>query len=215
MYEPAEISTELAAMFADANIATIGQTYQILDIAWDKRNRVVDWKDDDNCEQVVHFTGIDKNDMSTLYFIFRTIDNVYVGFENGDEPRRITFLEIFPYDGSRRTYSKINNLVEELKAKCPNYHNHQQVYLNENGTIRFRPNKIVDWLLENASKHGYDLNRIACENFDREDQIQFAQLIGYSVYGWGTLSYCDDVVYEQVTSTKEYKKLVKSLDKSE
>lgn len=211
MYEPVEVSVELATMFADATVTKVGESYQILDIDWNKRNRVVDWKDDDECEYVVHFVGVDKKDSSITYFLFRSIDNVYVGMESGDEPRRIVFFEIFPYDGSRAIYSKINNLVAELKVKCSNYHNNQQVCLSEGGVIRFRKNEIVDWLLENASKHGYDLNKIACGNFSREDQIQFAQLIGYSVYGWGTLSYCDDVVYEQVTSTPEYKKIYKEL----
>jgi hypothetical protein len=35
----------------------------------------------------------------------------------------------------------------------------------------------------------FDMNQIARMNFDDEDRAQFAQLIGYSVSGYGDLSY--------------------------
>jgi hypothetical protein len=52
--------------------------------------------------------------------------------------------------------------------------------------IRFKQNAIVCYLLENG---GIDLNMIATIPFNREDREQFAQLIGYSVSGFGDLSY--------------------------
>lgn len=60
------------------------------------------------------------------------------------------------------------------------------------GTVRFKPNKIVQHLLD---KGGIDLNQIALLQFPKEDEIQFAQLIGYSLSGFGDLSYVDDETY--------------------
>lgn len=56
----------------------------------------------------------------------------------------------------------------------------------ENGTVRFKRNKIVEFLLDNG---GFDMNALAALNFTREDRAQFAQLIGYSVGGYCDLSY--------------------------
>jgi len=73
-----------------------------------------------------------------------------------------------------------------------NKHPRQPVYIDERGTARFRPNKIVEWAQETGK---IDLNDIAIRaakgQFDREDQIQLAQLIGYSVSGAADLSYMD------------------------
>lgn len=52
--------------------------------------------------------------------------------------------------------------------------------------VRFRKNKIVDFLLRTSKS---DLNDLAMMDFSEEDHAQFAQLIGYSVSGWGDLSY--------------------------
>lgn len=54
------------------------------------------------------------------------------------------------------------------------------------GVIRFKTNAIVEYLLHNG---GINLNHLALLPFDREDREQFAQLIGYSVSGYGELSY--------------------------
>ena len=47
---------------------------------------------------------------------------------------------------------------------------------DERGTLRFKPNAIVRWLLDEGP---FDLNQIAMKQFSVEDQEQFAQLIGY------------------------------------
>ena len=52
--------------------------------------------------------------------------------------------------------------------------------------IRFKKNEIVEFLLDKGS---YTLNDLAIRRFSDEDRAQFAQLIGYSVSGWGDLSY--------------------------
>lgn len=60
------------------------------------------------------------------------------------------------------------------------------------GTLRFKPNPIVRYLLE---KGPFDLNDIASICFSDNDQQQFAQLIGYSLNGYSELSYVSDENY--------------------
>ena len=71
-----------------------------------------------------------------------------------------------------------------------------------NGFFRFKENKIVKYLLENG---GIDLNQIACLGFDREDRVQFAQLIGYSLSGWSELSYVSNDDYAAAHLMKDGK----------
>lgn len=53
--------------------------------------------------------------------------------------------------------------------------------------IRFKENAICRWLIDSGKA---SLNEIAClPNISREDHEQFAQLIGYSISGFGELSY--------------------------
>lgn len=68
----------------------------------------------------------------------------------------------------------------------------QPTYKDENGTLRFKKNAIVSFLLDNG---GFDLNKLAVMDFSREDREQFAQLIGYSLSGFGELSYVSDETY--------------------
>ncbi len=60
----------------------------------------------------------------------------------------------------------------------------------QDGCVRFRTNTLVQYLLD----HGpVDMNRLARLNAPRSDRAQFAQLIGYSVSGYGSLSYALNV----------------------
>lgn len=73
-------------------------------------------------------------------------------------------------------------------------HPMQPIGWDGRGVIRFKRNAIVEALLiECQNRGGTDLNRIAAlvqgGSFQVEDQIQFMQLIGYSVSGFGDLSY--------------------------
>jgi hypothetical protein len=66
----------------------------------------------------------------------------------------------------------------------------QPIVLDEHGTPRFLANPIVRYLLDAGP---YDLNHLAkLPNIPREFWEQFAQLIGYSVSGFGDLSYAKD-----------------------
>ena len=64
------------------------------------------------------------------------------------------------------------------------------------GVARFKRNAIVRDLLTVASAHGLDLNEIALRaargEYNNDDHTQLAQLIGYSVSGYGELSYVSD-----------------------
>lgn len=76
----------------------------------------------------------------------------------------------------------------------------QPLVIDAHGTLRFKENPIVRTLLDYATEHGYGLNEIALEEFDAEDQMQLAQLIGYSLSGYGTLSYVTDESYERAAA---------------
>ena len=68
----------------------------------------------------------------------------------------------------------------------------QTLEKDKHGILRFKKNKIVEFLLESGL---YDLNKLAMMNFADEDYEQFAQLIGYSLNGFGELSYVSDETY--------------------
>lgn len=65
----------------------------------------------------------------------------------------------------------------------------------KDGELRFRENRIVRFLLDNSI---FDLNTLATMGFPNEDWEQFAQLTGYSVSGFGELSYVSDETFELV-----------------
>ena len=65
----------------------------------------------------------------------------------------------------------------------------QPLAYDEKSVLRFKANAIVQYLLDNG---GIDLNKIAFLPFSKEDRQQFAQLIGYSLGGYSSLSYADN-----------------------
>jgi hypothetical protein len=73
-------------------------------------------------------------------------------------------------------------------------HPMQPLVVDASGTVRFRSNAIVRWLSESGR---LDLNEIAPRPFGDDDRRQVAQLLGYSVGGFGELSYVDDASYEE------------------
>lgn len=76
---------------------------------------------------------------------------------------------------------------------------------NKDGITRFKQNAIVRHLLDHSQKHGCGLNELACMNFSKEDHMQLAQLIGYSLSGYGELSCVDDDNYDAVWKMAEGK----------
>lgn len=64
---------------------------------------------------------------------------------------------------------------------------------DEHGTLRFKGNAIVQHLLD--THQSCDMSELAKMDFTDDDRQQFAQLIGYSLDGYGMLSYVDDNAY--------------------
>lgn len=82
-------------------------------------------------------------------------------------------------------------------------HPTQPLYMDRS-VLRFKPNKIVQFLLDNGKS---SLNDLAAMPFPKEDWQQFAQLIGYSLNGYGELGYVTDAAYER--AEREGKKRAK------
>jgi hypothetical protein len=76
-----------------------------------------------------------------------------------------------------------------MKTKHPT-----QPLVRKDGVVRFKENAIVRYLLD-AGK--ISMNDLAVMPFDRDDRNQFAQLIGYSLCGYGDLSYVSDKAYKR------------------
>ncbi len=68
----------------------------------------------------------------------------------------------------------------------------QPVAPDSHGRPRFKQNAIVRYLLDAGP---FDMNDLAMKRFSDEDLEQFAQLIGYSLDGFGSLSYVSDETY--------------------
>lgn len=68
----------------------------------------------------------------------------------------------------------------------------QPLAKDKQGVLRFKGNAIVQHLLDHG---GIDMNKLAVLDFSKDDRIQFAQLIGYSLSGFGELSYVDNESY--------------------
>lgn len=69
----------------------------------------------------------------------------------------------------------------------------QPIVLDQHSRPRFMANAIVQHLLDHG---GISLSDLARLDFSDEDRMQFAQLIGYSVSGYGELHYVSDKSYE-------------------
>ena len=65
----------------------------------------------------------------------------------------------------------------------------QPLEIDRDGVVRFKRNAIVRFLLDAGP---FDMNQIACLPVSDEDRCQFAQLIGYSLSGYGELPYVSD-----------------------
>jgi len=101
--------------------------------------------------------------------------------------------------GHRELSEKLIGLAEALnnrsaaEIEMKDTHPMQPVVMVRN-IARFKKNEIVCHLLDHGE---YDMNKLACMDFSQEDREQFAQLIGYSVGGFSTLSYASDAVCDK------------------
>lgn len=78
-------------------------------------------------------------------------------------------------------------------------HSHQPMIMVD-GVQRFQANAIVRYLLDQGP---FDMNHLAMQGFDAEDEAHFAQLIGYSVSGWGDLSYVSDDMWSEAQAAQD------------
>ena len=65
-------------------------------------------------------------------------------------------------------------------------HPMQPLVIDPDGVVRFKVNKIVRYLVDSLPG---SMNALSMMPWRREDREQLAQLIGYSVSGFGDLSY--------------------------
>lgn len=73
----------------------------------------------------------------------------------------------------------------------------QPIEFDRYGVIRFRENAIVSYLYEVALSVGVGMNELCRMEFTDEERMQFAQLIGYSVSGYGDLGYASQESVEK------------------
>lgn len=74
----------------------------------------------------------------------------------------------------------------------------QPIITDPGGVIRFKFNAIIIFLLtEGAAGRRFNLNTIPFDVFPQEDIEQFYQLMGYSVSGYGDLSFISDESVEK------------------
>lgn len=96
-------------------------------------------------------------------------------------------------DHLNRVAQARSNLAEKPESQSAQVkHPIQPLYLDDRGTVRFKQNNIVRYLLDHG---GFDLNKLAMMDFSQEDREQFAQLIGYSHSGYGGLGYVSNKVW--------------------
>jgi|SRR6185503_2330821 len=82
-------------------------------------------------------------------------------------------------------------------------HPNQPLVIDKQGVTRFKRNAIVSWLLDISTARGVGMNEIAIQDFPREDRVQFAQLIGYSLCGFGELSYVKDSDWKRIQNEQD------------
>lgn len=71
---------------------------------------------------------------------------------------------------------------------------------DDDGIHRFKRNAIVCYLIDRGP---ITMNDLAIMAFSREDHEQFAQLIGYSVSGFGELSYASKEMIQRADRESE------------
>lgn len=67
-------------------------------------------------------------------------------------------------------------------------HPMQDMFKDDDGRIRFKPNNIVRTMLNLLESKGLGMNNLCMMEFPQEDWEQFFQIIGYSVSAYGGLS---------------------------
>jgi hypothetical protein len=111
----------------------------------------------------------------------------------------MTYLQYGPGD----EVDAIESDIQEQVIFHP--HVQQEVLKDGQGVLRFRKNELVNRLVEEAgtgSGRLTGLNYIATLEASTEDRAQLAQLIGYSVDGYQSLSYSLPLEEDKIPQTK-------------
>lgn len=87
-----------------------------------------------------------------------------------------------------------------MKKRGKAHHPIQPLITDPKGVTRFKKNRIVEFLAEGK------LNELAAMGFSNEDFEQLAQLIGYSLDGFGTLSYVSGRTWKAAAAQPVYQK---------
>lgn len=127
-------------------------------------------------------------------FLKFNVNTIYNYFQDGNKIRFKCLKSANTLTNTGRKTMK----QEKIMIQSTVFNQPMQPLIKElNGTIRFKENKIVRYLLDNGN---LDLNDLARVLFPTEDQEQFAQLIGYSLNGYSELSYVTDASYEKAAA---------------
>ena len=77
-------------------------------------------------------------------------------------------------------------------------HPMQPLIVAKDGVIRFKENAIIRYLVDKEIINLNDVHRWAAINdWSKEDQMQLAQLMGYSISGYGELDYVTDAGWRE------------------
>ena len=80
----------------------------------------------------------------------------------------------------------------------------QPIAPDSHGVARFRENDVIRWLVDVKGVNLNEVSRVAqTEEFDRYDVAQFWQMLGYSVSGYGDISFIPKSVVEKADSKVE------------
>ena len=94
--------------------------------------------------------------------------------------------------------STMKNPIQPLTSDSTMKNPIQPLTSDSQGVLRFKANALVNALLEHGQATGLGLNELAhkfCGAEHADDRQQLAQLIGYSLSGYGELGYVSDDAY--------------------
>jgi len=149
------------------------------DAAEDKWSRMID----EETDNLVY--GPERRSRERLLTDFTQYAEVLVHYVTTDEP-----MEDMDRQSMRWAIRGLRYSVQYFKdnpvAANPLEQGEQPLVLDDAGIIRFRENRIIRLLLDAGP---FDLNQIALMAFSDQERQLLAQLIGYSVSGYGDLPY--------------------------
>jgi hypothetical protein len=136
---------------------------------------------------------------------FKIGDTVHVTWRNAEtlviEPDDVRTITTTYYEGEIITFicdpdedaANVEAQSCERQSEAMSKHPIQPLEMDQAGTVRFKNNAIVCYLLDNG---GIDMNKIAHLPFSEEDREQFAQLIGYTQSDYLMLPYVSDETHD-------------------